>query len=788
MLQIACYLSLVCLVVSARVGPLPFGVRQSSLNRVEPQFNINSGGDAVGRFVGENLQWIVGNTTSFAVEGASIGGAEDKNRPMYKSHRYGIDATEWGYDIPVMEPGTYGCTFHFAETYSESFAAGARVFSLYVATTYGEPHVFDNIDIIDELNGAPFTVLTKTALNLVITGVLSIRVRPLVGDAIISGVTCERTGQLPAGVDPDYDTDTRIPTGTVTDTLDSDPINPGVGISGTELNINCGGDAIGRFLAEDHDWIRGNTSNWEGPPDAAIGGAEEQNVAAVVSHRYGIDAATWAYVIPVHNSGFWDCSLHFAETDHISFFVGARVFDLTIMDRQLVNVDIFAQSSQFTSVVHTFPRLRLQGNLIISLTPKVGNAFLSAITCEKSADFPPDQPDPITIPIVTEQPDPQTEDPTASPLVSPIEISGPGPGDVTTSPSPSSLPSSVVITVPNPGEPSPTPTPSIDNSSTSPTPSGTTTSASTPSPSTAPEVSQSSSPHPSPVSIPPVTESPLVETSTPSANEQTPSPSVSAPTTTSVPDVSVDPPLAPGDGEFIQMYELMADVSDATFDETTKEALLKVFTDAIAPPSKFALHGIRRMLSSRMLTFRQSQTVSTYEIDLQARHKGTDMGAEVNKYIEFVKDGTVNNALSGQDIDNVIITFRNAPNIDNNAANPSGGVTPQESSSKVPAIVGSVVGGCIVGLIIIAFVAFFITKNQRSERDTTMFDAPPPVLTESEPSSIRERSETNMSVEYLDDDSTFTTATSRAGDHVDQVGFVKDIFGRGTHGGTHGQV
>lgn len=35
-----------------------------------------------------------------------------KNAHMYKSHRYDklvTGTTQWGYDIPVTEPGIYGC-------------------------------------------------------------------------------------------------------------------------------------------------------------------------------------------------------------------------------------------------------------------------------------------------------------------------------------------------------------------------------------------------------------------------------------------------------------------------------------------------------------------------------------------------------------------------------------------------------------------------------------------------------------------------------------------------------
>ena len=700
-------------------APLPLNfhaaARQSvkdDIPRVNPEFNINSGGPAVGRFVAEAPEWIVGETGVFVTENALIGGAEDKNLPMYLSHRFGNDGSSWGYDIPVMEPGTYGCTVHFAETDSESFTDGKRVFSLYMATAHGDPVAFENIDIIAELGGAEFTVLTKTPEEpLVITGILSIRVVPSVGDAIISGVTCERLGDLPDGLEPDYETDPKLPIKAVEDT-DSPTSDGGVSISGTEININCGGPAVGRFLAEDYNWIRGTTSSWLGPDGAreALQGAEDKNVPALTSQRYGVDQSTWGYDIPIDMPGIYDCSLHFAETFDGAFSVGARVFDIMIMDRKLEDVDIFREGTEFTSVVKTFTDLELSESLKMALIPKVSDAFISAITCEKTGELPD----------------------SALPGGSPEE-----------SVSPEVMPTDV-------------PTPSV-----------------------VPDASPSSSPSPSPVAVvpsPDATESELPSPDVVLTTEPLPDASGDALESSPEDEVVVDTPLRTEDGEDEQTFDLKATVTgDGRFTKTMSTVLKKISGESTETVTRWALLTVTE--SPAGVSGRQSDEERSYDLQLQAVMPEDEKDGFVDEYTAFIRD-SADEKFKEEGVDNLSVTLATTAN------NTAQGEESGGSNNTVAIVLGSVLGG----LALVAFIAFFVVRGRRGgEPNAAAFDAPPPALTESERSSVMERSETANSVEYIDDDSTFTAATSRAGDHhVDQVGFVKDVFGRGTGEGTHG--
>ncbi len=113
---------------------------------------------------------------------------------MYESFRYAVRGDVWGYDIPVSEPGLYACTVHFAETLSEAFFKGARVFDLTIAAD-GAPLLFKNIDVFKVLGGARFTVYTRTALSLSVSRGISFRLAKSPGSKLppfMSGITCER--------------------------------------------------------------------------------------------------------------------------------------------------------------------------------------------------------------------------------------------------------------------------------------------------------------------------------------------------------------------------------------------------------------------------------------------------------------------------------------------------------------------------------------------------------------------------------------------------------------------
>lgn len=771
----------------------------ANIPRVPSEFNINSGGPSDSRFLADHSTWLVGLTETFTNNDALIGGAEDKNLIMYKSHRFGVDGASWGYDIPVADPGVYGCTVHFAEIDAASFERGSRVFDLSIATSYGQPTVFPAIDIINELNGAEFTALTKTVVDLVVPGFLNIRVVPSAGNAIISGITCERTADLPEGVEPEIQFHPDVPVLSIDDPIMS-TIEPSAAtgtVIGAQVNINAGGPSIGRFAEEDYAWIFGSTSFWGGPEGIEIGGAEEQNRPALISQRYGLDSATWGYRIPVEVPAIYDCSAHFAETDSASFSVGARVFNVRMQETVIEGIDVFNESggAAFTSVVKTFTGLTATTELYIELSAVNGNAFLSALTCERTALLAPEvtpafaiTPEPSMHVLPT--PDiPPTEGVEPSPIVTPALDEVPL-GPTTFSPAP------LAISTNDAGE--------------------------TPAASVAPEVSGTDGtidPIETPTIGDPV-ETPVtgdagdvVETPTSSDVVETPTPETSTgsqdeevPQSPNVDNVSPDPNGAGKDGpgfsppppSFVEsdpssieatedqrvdtageeveyVYNMRGTVTDGgVFTMRMKDEILKLSRESSEFTTSWAMTSIKETSppTSRMLTpsYRQNNQGRKYGMSVQAIYMNTStLNFGLAKYAQYV-GSKMNEDLESNGVRNLQVEI-------DTPVPPAPPRPDTASTSRTSTIVGVVVGVVLGALVTVALVAFFVVRRARSAQSNAAFEGPPPVM-ESESSSVMERSETGASLEYIDDDSTFTAATSRAGETADQMTIDKDFFGR----------
>lgn len=350
-----------------------------------PQININCGGEAVGRFQAEDPTWLVGQTMQYSVPHAIIGGAEEKNAPMYITHRYGTQhGLPWGYDIPVEQPGTYACTLHFAETYTPAFGYGKRVFHVSMVA-YGEPYEFNHVDVFNATGGAQFSVFTLTAPELIIRRTVQIRVMKAAGSPLsgyLSGITCERTGSLPPGVSPvppPAAAPAFVPLGEYT--------RDGAPISGDTINLNSGGAAVGRFVAEDPAWLAYGPSTVFSRPGFPIGGADPVNVPGLRDTRYGINGGTWGYQIPIAPAaaGIWDCTLHWAELI-ATMAIGERVFNVQVQDHLISGFDVIkaTNGAEFTAAVLTFYNIPVSDVLVVKFTAVSGDPFLSAITCSRS--------------------------------------------------------------------------------------------------------------------------------------------------------------------------------------------------------------------------------------------------------------------------------------------------------------------------------------------------------------------------------------------------------------------
>lgn len=171
--------------------PLQSGEAESTPGMAGANFNYNCGGEVSGDFMADPVEWVVGETATFEIPTAVIGGAEKEIAPIYKSHRYGLLGSTWGYDIPLETPGLYNCTVHFAETYSEHFEIeGARVFEVSAGGDSGVDPISVEVDVMKDLEGAEFTAYTKTFTYIQAVSKISIREKPLAGDGFLAGFNC----------------------------------------------------------------------------------------------------------------------------------------------------------------------------------------------------------------------------------------------------------------------------------------------------------------------------------------------------------------------------------------------------------------------------------------------------------------------------------------------------------------------------------------------------------------------------------------------------------------------
>lgn len=154
------------------------------------EFAYNVGGGSFGTWMGDPEDWVVGETAAFEIPEAVIGGAEPGNMDIYKSHRYGLLGSTWGYDLAVA-PGVYQCTLHYAETFSDFFTAEPnRTFEVSITGDADNVEQKEEFDVMVELGGAEFTAYTRTFTNIQALTTISIRERPTKGDAFLSGISC----------------------------------------------------------------------------------------------------------------------------------------------------------------------------------------------------------------------------------------------------------------------------------------------------------------------------------------------------------------------------------------------------------------------------------------------------------------------------------------------------------------------------------------------------------------------------------------------------------------------
>lgn len=160
------------------------------------EFAYNVGGSESGMFAADPIEWVVGNTSAFEMAEAEIVGDEEYAE-IYRSHRYGLLGSIWGYDIPVSQSGMYDCTLFYAETFSDYFTDNPnRTFLVEIAGDGAEEVHAEEFDVMVEVKGAEFTAYQKSFSNIAVATTLRLRETPSKGDAFLSGIHCMYTAPL----------------------------------------------------------------------------------------------------------------------------------------------------------------------------------------------------------------------------------------------------------------------------------------------------------------------------------------------------------------------------------------------------------------------------------------------------------------------------------------------------------------------------------------------------------------------------------------------------------------
>lgn len=186
---------------TAPIAELPSSTEEPSPDSEMPDFQVynfgyNIGGNTTRGFEADPIDWIVGETSIFEVKDAEIVG-DEKYGEVYKSHRYGLLGSTWGYDFKVPQAGLYACTLFYAETYSENFSKEPK--RTFIVEIYGdgsEDVQSQSFDVMEELEGAEFTAYTRKFSNIAVATTLSLREAPAVGDAFLAGIRCSARGPL----------------------------------------------------------------------------------------------------------------------------------------------------------------------------------------------------------------------------------------------------------------------------------------------------------------------------------------------------------------------------------------------------------------------------------------------------------------------------------------------------------------------------------------------------------------------------------------------------------------
>ena len=295
---------------------------------------VNAGG---GQYVDRNGNtWLADygfNVGSRAATDGVIVGTDDAG--LYRTNRYDVAAApelEYAFDVPN---GDYLVNLHFAETWTQAFKPGVRVFGV----TIEEETVESALDVYAAAGAS--TALVRSYPATVADGRLQIGFVHKVQNPMVSGIEII-------------------------------PWQP------MAIRVNTGGgqyvDSTGKTWVADEGFNTGAIAR----VDAAIAGTEDDELYR--TNRYDkstVPELTYAFEVP---NGDYRVNLHFAETWSNGWTPGKRVFDVRIEGLEVDKaLDVFALAGANTALVRSYTTRVEDGKLQIEFLRGVQNPNVSAI-------------------------------------------------------------------------------------------------------------------------------------------------------------------------------------------------------------------------------------------------------------------------------------------------------------------------------------------------------------------------------------------------------------------------
>lgn len=326
------------LLLSYFIALCSLSLAQSTEN---PTFQFNIGGPGLFGYTPEQFSWISPGGTKTSI----LNGAVSSTLPGFviKTHRW----AQFSYNItiPFSVSGIYSCSLYWAETSAFFEGAGKRIFDIAL-----NGRKLNNIDVFAAVGFR--TEFMRKINDVPVDTELNIQLLKVKGDPFLSGVICTRTAPLPVGALP------------------------------SKFDLNLGGPSISNFFAEQREWLS-SPKVFTAFTNDVVSGTQPSFFTG--THRWS--QSTWNIRIPIAKPGVYTCDCYWAETSRFFRADNKRVFDISLNNVRINNIDVHKTVGFLAELKRTFVGVRVNGLLTATLFKKRGDPFLAGVSCSRTGNL-----------------------------------------------------------------------------------------------------------------------------------------------------------------------------------------------------------------------------------------------------------------------------------------------------------------------------------------------------------------------------------------------------------------